>query len=91
MNIAADHVQEGERIITQHETITQLDKRRLDAYEAALVQLGIASRGTGFIACCLATATQDLGEMAQAVLSDAIDQFMDDPRFQALLRARTQT
>lgn len=48
VNIAADQVQEGERFITQHETINELDERRLEAYQDELVELGIASPGTGF-------------------------------------------
>ncbi|MDH3685182.1 MAG: HDIG domain-containing protein [Myxococcales bacterium] len=45
---AADRVQQGERFITQHETISEQDVRRLQSYERALVEQGIAARGTGF-------------------------------------------
>ena len=48
VRLAADYVQEGERFVTQHEMVTEQDERELRSYQAALVEQGIASAGTGF-------------------------------------------
>jgi len=48
VTIAAGFVLEGERIITQHEAISEQDFQELEAYQNELVRLGIASGGTGF-------------------------------------------
>jgi len=45
---AAGRVLEGERIITQHTLIGQRDVERLKAYQAALIDQGLARAGTGF-------------------------------------------
>ena len=49
VNAAADRVQQGERFITQYETIGERDVRRLESYQAALVAQGIATPGAAFL------------------------------------------
>lgn len=45
---AAGFVYEGERIITQHTLIGEREADRLEAYQAALIDQGLAEAGTGF-------------------------------------------
>ncbi|MFV1988030.1 MAG: HD family phosphohydrolase [Gemmatimonadota bacterium] len=48
VTVAAGYVQEGQRIIAQHEAISEQDVQRLQAYQNELVRLGVVSSGTGF-------------------------------------------
>ncbi|MDX1394960.1 MAG: HDIG domain-containing protein [Gemmatimonadota bacterium] len=46
---AAGYVQEGQRIITQYEAITEQDAQELRAYQEELVRLGRVSGGAAFV------------------------------------------